>query len=74
MRVRTGKKIWHSYEVYGVEKTKQKNQDWIQHQQEKAAASRRENGATISEGAYNVLVEQTQKGLLRPRENGRPVR
>jgi hypothetical protein len=72
-RVRTGKKFWHSYEVYGVEKTKQKNYDWFKHQQEKAAARRREN-AVISEGAYNVLLEHTQRGMLRPRRDGRPIR
>jgi hypothetical protein len=73
MRVPTGRKIVHAYEVYGVEKTKQMNYDWIKRQEEKAARSRREVGC-ISEGAYNVLLEHTQKGMIRPRRDGRPVR
>jgi hypothetical protein len=71
--VRTGRKIFHSYEVYGVEKTKEMNRRWFKGQQEKAARSRSEN-ACISEGAFNVLQETSQRGLIRPRENGRPVR
>ena len=30
LNVFTGKKIWHAYEAYGVEKTKQMNKDWAE--------------------------------------------
>ena len=39
--VRTNRKIWHAYEVYGVEKTIQKNHDWIDNMAAKAAHNRR---------------------------------
>jgi hypothetical protein len=62
--VYTGKKIWHGYEAYGVKKTMQMNQDWAANLQVRAARRRREN-ATISEGAFNYLVDQSKKGLIR---------
>lgn len=72
-RVRTGRKIWHSYEVYGQEKTMEKNQEWIKGVEHRAALNRREVGC-ISEGAFKVLEEHSSRGLIRRRENGRPVR
>ena len=73
VNVRTGRKIWHAYEAYGKKKTIEKNKQWIAGVEQRAARQRNEN-ACISEGAFNVLIEQTRMGRIRPRENGRPVR
>lgn len=40
-RVRTNRKIWPAYEVYGVERTMEMNQNWIQNVERKAARMRR---------------------------------
>lgn len=37
----TGRKIWSGYAAYGVEKTIQKNHDWIEKVSERAARMRR---------------------------------
>lgn len=63
----TGKKIWHAYEAYGVKKTMQMNRDFGEKLKVRAARNRRDN-ATISEGAYNFLVDQSRKGLIRGRK------
>ena len=73
VNVRTGRKIWHAYEVYGAKKTMEKNQEWIGKVSERAAKNRREVGC-ISEGAYKVLEQHTREGRMRPRVDGRPVR
>ena len=39
--IHTGKKIWSGYEAYGVEKTIQKNHDWIEGVAARAAKMRR---------------------------------
>jgi uncharacterized Zn finger protein (UPF0148 family) len=39
--VYTGKKIWHAYQAYGKDKTIEKNQHWIEHLKERAAAQRK---------------------------------
>lgn len=71
--VRTGRKIWHSYEVYGKEKTIEKNKDWIKGVEHRAARQRNETGC-ISEGAFKFLEEHTKRGMIKPRVDGRPAR
>ena len=40
-QVRTGRKIWSAYEVYGVDKTIEKNHEWAENLQKRAAHMRR---------------------------------
>lgn len=60
--VYTGKKIWHAYEAYGVNKTIEKNHEWIKKVGERAARSRRDT-AHISEAAFKAI--QTGEGIRR---------
>jgi hypothetical protein len=71
--VRTGRKIWPAYEVYGTQKTIEKNHEWIEGVTHRAARNRMEN-AVISEGAFKVLEEHSRRGMIRPRVDGRPAR
>jgi len=40
-RIRTNRKVWPSYEVYGVDKTIEKNHQWAENLERKAGRMRR---------------------------------
>jgi hypothetical protein len=51
----TGRKIWQGYAAYGVKKTIQKNQDWIEGVAARAAKNRRETTYVTPE-AFDAIT------------------